>query len=79
MTNALTIKQASEQLSLSRWTVTALLESGSLPGFIVKAGKKKRIWRIRADVLEQWIVAREVETKKQIQGSSSEQRMRAVR
>jgi len=78
MTKALDINAAAELLDLSRWTVTAMLESGALPGFIVKAGKRKKIWRIREDALEQWIAAREAETKKQIVGSS-ERRIQAVR
>jgi excisionase family DNA binding protein len=79
MTKALTIKQASEQLSLSRWTVTALLESGALPGFVVKTGKRKKIWRVREDALERWIADKESETRKQIQQASGERRMQAVR
>ena len=78
MTRTLTIKQASELLSLSRWTVTELLESGSLPGFVVKQGKRKKIWRVREDALERFITDREAETKRRIE-RSSERKIQAIR
>jgi excisionase family DNA binding protein len=73
----LTINQAAEILVLSRWTVSEMIESGSLPAFIVKTGKRKKIWRIREQALQKWIDTREQETRKMVQGSS-ERKLQAV-
>jgi excisionase family DNA binding protein len=71
----LDINQTAEQLGLSRWTITSMLESGALPGVILKYGKRKKVWRIREDALQKWIEQREADTKKQIQG---ERRLQVV-
>lgn len=46
-----------------------MLEQGSLPGIIVKAGKRKKTWRIRESALTEWVAAKEAETKKLTQGN----------
>lgn len=68
----LTIAEAGERLGLSRWTVSSMLESGQLPGLVLKSGKRKRVWRIREEALQAWITAKEVETRKSIQGERRE-------
>ena len=49
---------------LSRWTIAAMLESGALPGFVLRTGRKKKIWRVREDALLSWISTKEAETQK---------------
>jgi excisionase family DNA binding protein len=71
----LDIKETGERLGLSRWTIAEMLESGALPGIILKSGRRKKIWRIREDILEKWIEARELETRKMISG---ERKLQAV-
>jgi excisionase family DNA binding protein len=66
VTKLLSIKESAEVLKLSRWTVTEMLESGQLPGVILRAGRRKRIWRIREADLEKWITQREQETKRML-------------
>jgi hypothetical protein len=74
----LSIDETGEILGLSRWTVSAMLETGQLPGIVfesgrkkrpTKTGRKKRIWRISELALQKWIEAREQETKKVTIGS----------
>jgi len=74
----LTINQAAEILILSRWTISAMIESGSLPGIIVKTGKRKKIWRISEQALQKWIETREQETRKMVQGSNANRKLQAV-
>jgi excisionase family DNA binding protein len=58
----LSIKEVAEILGLSRWTITEMLEQGSLPGIVLKTGQRKKIWRISEQALERWITAKEKET-----------------
>jgi excisionase family DNA binding protein len=71
----LSIKQGAELLNISRWTFVGLLESGQIPAVIVKSGRRKRIWRIREDALQEWITAKEAETKKVTNGA---RRLKAI-
>jgi excisionase family DNA binding protein len=64
----LTINECAETLKFSRWTVTELLETGALPGIVLKSGRRKKVWRVRESELERWLTAREQETKKLISG-----------
>jgi excisionase family DNA binding protein len=74
---ALSIDEAAAMIGLSRWTVCKMLEEGALPGFVLRTGKRKKIWRIREDVLQKWIEQREQETKKLIH-ASGDRRLQAV-
>jgi excisionase family DNA binding protein len=65
----LTINQAAEILELSRWTVSEMIETGSLPAIVLKTGKRKKIWRISEQALQKWIETREQETRKMVQGN----------
>jgi excisionase family DNA binding protein len=76
-TPMLTIKEGAAMLKVSRWTFTAMLESGQLPGVILRTGRRKRVWRIREDALQKWIEQREQETKKLIH-ASGDRRLQAV-
>jgi len=64
----LSIKQVAETLGFSRWTVAEMLERGSLPGIVLKSGKRKKVWRVSEQALQKWIEAKEAETRKSIQG-----------
>ena len=64
----LSIKEVSSALSLSRWTVAQMLESGALPGFVLRSGKRKTIWRVSEQALNRWIERKENETRKRIGG-----------
>jgi len=66
----LSIKEVAIVLNLSRWTITEMLQSGQLPGFIVKSGRRKRIWRVSEPALTKWIEKQELATKKRISGET---------
>jgi len=64
----LSIKQVAETLGFSRWTVAEMLERGSLPGIVLKSGKRKKVWRVSEQALQKWIEVKQAETRKSIQG-----------
>ena len=70
MTKLLTINEGSAMLKVSRWTFTTMLETGQLPGVILRSGRRKKVWRISEQALQKWIETREQETKKLVQGSN---------
>lgn len=59
-----TVGQVAYQLQVSDSTVIRMIEGGSLPGFCIKAGKRKKIWRVRPEALANWMKARERETQR---------------
>lgn len=67
----LTIKQTSQLLQLSRWTITEMLESAALPGIILREGKIKKVWRIREEDLVAWIAAKESATRQSIANNNA--------
>jgi excisionase family DNA binding protein len=52
-------EQVSELLGISRSSVVRLITDGSLPAICLRSGKRKKVWRIRREVLEKWVIARE--------------------
>jgi excisionase family DNA binding protein len=58
----LTPEIVAEQLSVSRSTVLRLIQDGSLPAVILKAAKRKKIYRVRPEALEKWVIGREKKT-----------------
>jgi len=44
----------------------SMLENGQLPGIVLRAGRRKKIWRVSEAALTKWIEKREMETKKRI-------------
>jgi excisionase family DNA binding protein len=73
---ALSIDQVAALIGLSRWTVSTMLEEGTLPGFVLRTGRRKKIWRVRKDVLQKWIEAREAATRQEI--SSRAHKLKAI-
>jgi excisionase family DNA binding protein len=59
-----TVGQVAYRLQVSDSTVIRMIEGGSLPGFCIKAGKRKKIWRVRPEALESWMRARERESQR---------------
>jgi hypothetical protein len=56
-----TVGQIAFKLQVSESTVIRLLEGGSLVGICIRSGRRKKIWRVRPEVLENWMKARERE------------------
>ncbi len=57
----LNVKEVAKELGIDRSTVRRMILSGELPGFILRAGPRKKILRMRPEQLEKWIVAKERE------------------
>ena len=55
----LNIDDVAEILGCGRSTVMRLIEAGDLAAVLVRSGKRKRLFRIRPEGLERWILANE--------------------
>ena len=62
----LSVDQVADVLGISRWTVSEMLQRGSLPGIVLKSGKRKKMWRVSEQALQKWIEDKEAETKKSV-------------
>jgi len=65
----LTPENVAEELSVSRSTVLRLIADGSLPAICLRAGRRKKIYRVRPEALERWITARERQAGKGKRGA----------
>jgi excisionase family DNA binding protein len=59
----LTPEQVSEQLAVSRSTVLRLIADGALPAICLRSGRRKKVWRVRQEQLERWILGKEKQVK----------------
>lgn len=55
----LTPQEVADSLVVSRDTVSRLIASGLLPAVLISSGKRKKTYRIREEVLDAWVLARE--------------------
>lgn len=67
----LTPENVAESLAVSRSTVLRMIADSSLPAVCLRAGRRKKVWRVRPEQLERWLTAREREGAK---GSASHTR-----
>ena len=58
-----TVGQVAYRLQVSESTVIRMVEAGSLPGICIRSGRRKKIWRVRPEVLENWMRTKEREAK----------------
>lgn len=65
----LSIIDVSEVLGVSRATTTRMITEGQLPAIILRAGRRKKVWRVRSEALEKWVATKERETGRDIAGS----------
>jgi excisionase family DNA binding protein len=65
----LTIVEVAEALGVSRATVGRMISDSSLPAICLRSGKRKRVLRVREEVLTKWLMALERETAKEYAGS----------
>jgi excisionase family DNA binding protein len=69
--NLLKPETAADVLAVSRSTVLRMIADGSLPAICLRAGRKKKVWRIRQEHLEKWVLNKEKDTaKKRAQAST---------
>jgi excisionase family DNA binding protein len=55
----LTPENVAEALAVSRSTVLRMIADGALPAVCLRVGRRKKIFRVRAEALERWVLARE--------------------
>ena len=48
-------KDISERVGVSRSTVMRAIRSGDLPAIVIRAGKRKNLFRVSEDALEKWL------------------------
>jgi excisionase family DNA binding protein len=58
----LSIEAVAEALDVSRQTVARMIAGGQLPAVCLRAGRRKKVWRVRSELLEKWIINKERET-----------------
>ena len=54
----LTPRQVAAELSVSYATVMRMIADGSLPAVCLRAGQRKKLWRVRPAQLEKWLSER---------------------
>lgn len=57
----LPLEAVAETLDVSRQTIQRMIESGVLPAVLVRSGRRKKLWRVRPECLDQWILQKEQE------------------
>jgi excisionase family DNA binding protein len=55
----LTPEIVAKTLAVSRSTVLRMIADGALPAVCLRSGKRKKVWRVRDEVLQKWIVSKE--------------------
>jgi excisionase family DNA binding protein len=63
-------EQASELLGISRSSVVRLIVDGQLPAICLRSGRRKKVWRIRREVLEKWVLNKERQGVKPVSNSN---------
>ena len=61
---SLTVGQIAYRLQISESTIIRMIVAGSLPAICIKSGKRKKVWRVRPEALENWMRAREREEQR---------------
>ncbi len=67
----LTPKNVAESLNVSRSTVLRMISDGSLPAVCLRSGKRKKVWRVRPEILERWLISKEREEQKRARGANT--------
>jgi excisionase family DNA binding protein len=62
----LTPEQIAETLSISRSSVRRLIIEGTLPAVCLRSGRRKKVYRVREEVLERWVAIKEREGQRKV-------------
>ena len=65
----LPLEAVAETLAVSRQTIQRMIDTGALPAICVRSGRRKKLWRVRPEQLQQWLLQKERENSK---GAKSE-------
>jgi excisionase family DNA binding protein len=60
----LPLEAVAETLAVSRQTIQRMIDTGALPAICVRSGRRKKLWRVRPEQLQQWLLQKERETSK---------------
>src|ERR687895_1619379 len=55
----LTPEQTAEVLAVSRSTAMRMIAEGVIPSICLRSGRRKKVWRVREEILEKWLISRE--------------------
>jgi excisionase family DNA binding protein len=55
----LSVESVADSLGVSRQTIMRMILDNTLPAIVLRSGKRKKLWRIRAEQLEQWLMSQE--------------------
>jgi excisionase family DNA binding protein len=62
--SALTVAEVADRLWINRSSARRLIIEGQIPSFCVRSGKRKHSYRVRPEILERWISAKERENQR---------------
>ena len=62
--------QVGELLGISRSSVLRMIDDGQLPAICLRSGRRKKVWRIRREVLEKWVLNKERQGVKAVSNSN---------
>jgi excisionase family DNA binding protein len=60
----LTVGQVAFKLQLHESTIIKLITAGSISALCVRAGKRKKTYRVRSEVLDKWVLSKEREAQR---------------
>lgn len=60
----LSVEAVAEKLDVSRQTIQRMIDSGALPAILVRSGRRKKLWRVRPEQLDDWFSQKERESGK---------------
>jgi excisionase family DNA binding protein len=66
----LSVEEVAETLGVSRQTVSRMIAEGALPALCLRSGRRKKVWRVRAELLDRWILGKERESAKHVSKSN---------
>jgi excisionase family DNA binding protein len=66
----LSIEVVADVFGISRQTVGRMITEGALPAICLRAGKRKKIWRIREEQLNAWVLAHEKKSRGEKNGKA---------
>ncbi|MCH8055605.1 MAG: helix-turn-helix domain-containing protein [Deltaproteobacteria bacterium] len=64
----LTLEEVADQLATTRSTARRLLIAGRIPSITIGSGRRKKLLRVRPEVLTNWILSQERASKNKVQG-----------
>lgn len=56
--------QVARELAVSVSTVTRMIQRGQMPAILLSAGRRKKTYRVRPEVLDRWLKSREVKPRR---------------